>query len=197
MVMATMKNRSQVYIMDANNLDYIEGEFIRLTTDGGSFPAWSPDGSQIVYMSFSQTQMWFDLYVYDMATDTHTQITDLGKIPDEPTWAPNGSIIYHRVTLGSRGLRQTNLDGSVDLDISTDSLVPRDPTRGFLHSVPEIQEYTDVVDLVREPVGNVFVLDVYEDREQTNPDGSVTNLPDTVLKDADGIFATFFPLSEW
>jgi TolB protein len=61
----------------------------RLTTDASdTAPAWSPDGSQVAFVS-ARSGNW-EIYVSDVATGQETRITDHPADHSAPTWSPDG-----------------------------------------------------------------------------------------------------------
>ncbi len=52
-------------------------------------PAWSPDGSQIAYLSFETNLP--RIYIQEIATGQRRQITDFPGINSSPVWSPDGS----------------------------------------------------------------------------------------------------------
>ena len=52
-------------------------------------PSWSPDGTQIAYVSFETTRP--RIYIQDLATGAREQITDFTGINSSPIWSPDGS----------------------------------------------------------------------------------------------------------
>lgn len=63
--------------------------------DEGAFPAWSPDGTKLVYAH--ETDNGSRLFIYDFATQTNTQLTESGngQIYDDthPEWSSDGKYI--------------------------------------------------------------------------------------------------------
>ncbi len=51
-------------------------------------PSWSPDGSQIAYVSFES--MLPRLYIQELATGERRQITNFSGINSSPVWSPDG-----------------------------------------------------------------------------------------------------------
>lgn len=51
-------------------------------------PSWSPDGSQIAYVSFESTLP--RLYIQELATGARRQITNFSGINSSPVWSPDG-----------------------------------------------------------------------------------------------------------
>lgn len=52
-------------------------------------PTWSPDGSQIAYVSFESTRP--RIYIQDLASGSRERITDFPGINSAPAWSPDGS----------------------------------------------------------------------------------------------------------
>jgi TolB protein len=76
-------------------------------------PAWSPDGSQIAYVSF-ETDLP-RIYIQNLATGQRRQVTNFSGINSSPVWSPDGR----------RLAMVLSKDGSPDvyvLDLQTDQL---------------------------------------------------------------------------
>lgn len=76
-------------------------------------PAWSPDGSQIAYVSF-ETDLP-RIYIQDLASGQRRQVTNFPGINSSPVWSPDGSKLAMVLSK----------DGSPDiyaLDLSTNEL---------------------------------------------------------------------------
>jgi Tol biopolymer transport system component len=60
-----------------------------LTTDSSdTAPAWSPDGTQIAFIS-ARSGNW-ELYLTQAATGEQTRLTDQPSADVAPTWSPDG-----------------------------------------------------------------------------------------------------------
>ena len=96
-----------LYIMDENGANPT-----RLTTDASdNTPAWSPDGSQVAFMS-SQDGNW-EIYVVDLANPEPRRLTTNPANDGLPAWSPDGQRIAF---LSDRGgiwaIHLMNPDGS-------------------------------------------------------------------------------------
>jgi serine/threonine-protein kinase len=101
-----------------------DGELRTMRADGsgsqplgivGRSPTWSPDGSQITFMS-ERDGSW-EIYVYDVASQNSRRVTSCSSNCRWPTWAPDGrAVIYHSTTgpttVTADTLWITYLDGS-------------------------------------------------------------------------------------
>lgn len=98
----------QPYIM---NLD--TGNLRRLFTDGYcDSPAWSPRGDKIVF-TMRQGRETYDLYVYDLAADKITRLTEDGRTNENPSWSPDGRfIVYSSASAARSDIRMIAIDGS-------------------------------------------------------------------------------------
>lgn len=76
---------------------------------GGRNPVWSPDGTKI---AFNTGDSWrnSDIYIYDIESDTRTQITTHNSLDEYPAWSPDGKkLVFSSARDG--------VDGSQDLYI--------------------------------------------------------------------------------
>ena len=70
-----------------------DSEAVQLT-DGNGYdyqPDWSPDGKQVVYVSYQKDAM--ELWLLEVASGKTTQLTNSGAVNLEPRWAPDGKRI--------------------------------------------------------------------------------------------------------
>jgi WD40-like Beta Propeller Repeat/RTX calcium-binding nonapeptide repeat (4 copies) len=77
----------QIYTMNANG----SGQQQITTTGNNSQPAWSPDGSQIAFVSdrSGTKQIW----VMSSNGGGQTRLTNDGNVDTAPAWSPDGSLI--------------------------------------------------------------------------------------------------------
>ncbi len=84
----------------------------RLTTDPGhpfNF-TWSPDGRSIAYDSRQNGNL--DIYVMDVRTNEHRQLTFDGSKDRWPIWSPNGQwIVFVSDRAGSAGIYRMDANG--------------------------------------------------------------------------------------
>lgn len=74
-------------------MDY-DGDHAKTLTADASIalsPAWSPDGTQICYMSFKEKQPF--LYVYNLKTGKQFKVSGLPGLNSAPAWSPDGEKI--------------------------------------------------------------------------------------------------------
>ncbi|MFJ7679526.1 prolyl oligopeptidase family serine peptidase [Peribacillus sp. NPDC097198] len=82
-------------------VDIVNGEFILLTENlTNSHPnAWSPDGSQIAYISGeprkSDLDLFTDIYIMDVKTKISRKVTGSSGYYRDPKWSPNGEFLSY------------------------------------------------------------------------------------------------------
>lgn len=89
---------------------------INLTDDPGDYywPAWSPDGKQIAFVSRSdEGQGDFDVYVVSADGTGRRRLADTREDDWQPTWSPDGQSLIFVADYGShQQLYSINADGS-------------------------------------------------------------------------------------
>ncbi len=88
----------------------------QLTTDASEAvvhvsPAWSPDGTRVVYCRVQNTRA--DIEVFDLATQTTVRLTDDWFNDLDPVWSPSGRYVYFSSNRGGGlNLWRVAVDGS-------------------------------------------------------------------------------------
>jgi WD40-like Beta Propeller Repeat len=137
----------------------VDGSAIQeLTSAHGfhSFPAWSPDASQIAYVAFDGTNA--NIYVMNAdGSDSH-QVTEDPAHEDAPTWSPDGRLIAFTSEGGSRdpGIYTISPDGSGVTELAHDP----DPANLGIAWSPDGAELALVSIRGQGNDRNVYVLDV-------------------------------------
>lgn len=90
-------NGLSLYLMDAdggNMRPLHERENSHIPTPG-SYPTWSSDGTKIAWHQCVNCQLGtnYELFTYDVATDSVTRLTDNHTSETHPTWSPDGRQI--------------------------------------------------------------------------------------------------------
>ena len=106
----------EVFVMDVDG-----GNLTQLTTEGDSRPAWSPDGSQIAFVSYRNGGL--EIFVMDADGSNQAQLTS-NAIPAQDSfyyifWIPNGKHLvfmagnqeetYNTFIMGADGSNVTQL----------------------------------------------------------------------------------------
>jgi Tol biopolymer transport system component len=87
--------RDQLYLLDATALDDPQTNIDNLQplVEDAYFPAWSPDGTQIAYVT--DTGLGDEIIIMDLTTGETHNLTRNRYISDtHPEWSPDGETIY-------------------------------------------------------------------------------------------------------
>ena len=95
---AVRGSHHNVWVMNADG-----SGLTQITTDGrSSSPAWSPDGSQIVFLrrvkSPSDPWQQTDVFVMDANGTNRARLTETRRFEYAPTWSPDGTLILFEQT---------------------------------------------------------------------------------------------------
>src|SRR5947209_2585315 len=72
----------------------IDSDAAKQLTDGPGYdyqPDWSPDGKNIVYVSYQNDAL--ELWLLELSTGKATQLTNQSAVNVEPRWSPDGTKI--------------------------------------------------------------------------------------------------------
>jgi Tol biopolymer transport system component len=174
----------EIYVIEPNGFAQT-----RITIDGGTSPAWSPNGSKIAFERNG------DIYIMNANGLGVTQVTSDTTFDGEPSWSPDGSKI---VFIGSPStfdpgeIYIINTDGSGLTQLTSDSLYDTGPVWS-----PDGSK----IAFSREPEGGspeIFVMnangtgliqltnnDAIDDSPDWSPDGSKIVFSSTLDGDAD------------
>ena len=111
----------------------IDSNTAQQLTDGPGYdyqPDWSPDGKNIVYVSYQKDAI--ELWLLDLATGKPQQLTSGGAVNVEPRWSPDGKrIVFVSTSYNKRfhvfraDVRGAQLENVVRLTGETKSMLPR------------------------------------------------------------------------
>jgi TolB protein len=106
----------RVFLDESQNLIAAEKQQLTNTAGDKFYPAWSPDGGQIVYAADSgDAENKFDLYVMDANGENQTLLVAQPGDDTEPAWSPDGNWIVFTSDSRSDGILQLHIvkpDGS-------------------------------------------------------------------------------------
>ena len=92
-----------------------------------SDPAWSPDGSQLVFAS-NEVGNW-EVYVMEELDPEYRRLTNVASTNSEPAWSPDGSrIVFMSDRDGDQELYLMNADGSGVIQLTNNSHMDYQPS---------------------------------------------------------------------
>jgi Tol biopolymer transport system component len=107
----TSNGYPQIYVMNADGSDLTQ-----LTRDPSSQyldPAWSPDGTRIVFARWSDDGISSGLYLISADGDGETRVTDSAALDSSPSWFPDGSaLLFKRDIEGQTQLMVVKTNGT-------------------------------------------------------------------------------------
>lgn len=75
------------------------------------YPTWSPDGTRIAFMYVQDKDNW-DVFTVEVATGAVFRVTSDAAVDANPTWTPDGKILFNSNRGGQWGAYTVNPDGS-------------------------------------------------------------------------------------
>ena len=114
-----------IYVMGAT------GENVRRLVDGGFFPTWSPDDTQIAYANHTFVVPWQlnnprEIWIVDVASGDTRMLTGEGI---QPAWSPNGLRVAYFVIGegGQRDVATMSVDGGQAIPVTNDEALDWSP----------------------------------------------------------------------
>lgn len=148
----------------------------RLTNDSfyQADPAWSPDGRHLAYSSDKPGTQ--DLFVYDMETDTHQQLTSLDDAVVAAAWSPDGSKItvqnQDRDTLTIEvDISEDGVEAGEVQTVVEDLFLPGRPTWSPDGSMLALGALDQFSDRYREGTSKILTVDLETGEQTYHPPG--------------------------
>ncbi len=123
-----------IYVMDANGSNQIN--LTKTTAKGGwpdfgdVYPAWSPDGKKIAFISWrdASTSDGTDVYVMDSDGSNQVKLTNNPAFDWHPDWSPDGTkIVFHSNRIGNEEIYVMDADGSNLVNLTNNPAFDVDP----------------------------------------------------------------------
>jgi TolB protein len=124
---STRDGNFEIYSMNDDGTNVV-----RLTRSEGwsRFPAWSPDGSVIVFSSNRKHRGGFELYTIspDSALNFPTVITETRNVNVRANWSPDGKqLVFHSSRGGPYEIWKMNADGSGAVNLTNSDKLEDEP----------------------------------------------------------------------
>ncbi|NJN65939.1 MAG: DUF5050 domain-containing protein [Chloroflexaceae bacterium] len=119
-----------LYLMNVDG----DGEVTRLTNDTAEefFPAWSPDGAKVAFVSDRDSPSGYEIYTINADGSGMQQLTTIGGDSGSPTWSPDGTRIAFQsgngVSPGSYEIYVMDADGTNQAPITSNSAMDYRPS---------------------------------------------------------------------
>lgn len=123
---AYVVKRGNIYELQIADADGANGFFVLRSNEPILSPAWSPDGSQLAYVSFEQKKPI--VYVHSLRNGHRRVVANFKGSNSAPAWSPDGSTLA--VTLSRAGGSQLFLvspDGSNVRRLTRSSAIDTEP----------------------------------------------------------------------
>jgi Tol biopolymer transport system component len=120
------QDTGEIYVMNADG-----SELTRLTHNlvNDSFPAWSPDGTQIAFGTSRDANG--EVYVMNADGSGQTNLTNHSAGDGAPTWSPDGRrIAFNSNRDGNSEIYIMNADGSGQFPLTNNSVTDENPAWG-------------------------------------------------------------------
>ena len=142
----TARHRNSVWIDDLATRRVVRVSAPGAASAQAEYPAWSPDGRHLAFLSDARTKGRDSLYVSDMNGGNVRLVAALGGLPQRLTWSPDGkrlAFLYiahpHRLAGAlAAGARDVGVIGSVT---DEQQIATVDLSNGALHLVTPGDDY--------------------------------------------------------
>ena len=113
------------YSLEVADVDGQNPQSLLVSSEPIMSPAWSPDGSQIAYVSFEKKKA--QIFTVSVATGKRRLLTDFAGINGAPAWSPNGREMavvlskggapkIYRIDLNSGDMKQLTFGEAIDTE---------------------------------------------------------------------------------
>nr|WP_035894096.1 Tol-Pal system beta propeller repeat protein TolB [Legionella oakridgensis] len=115
----------QKYSLEVADVDGHNPQSLLISTEPIMSPAWSPDGTQIAYVSFEKKRA--QIFTVNVATGNRRLVTNFPGINGAPAWSPDGRELavvlskegtpkIYRVDLASGAMKQLTFGDAIDTE---------------------------------------------------------------------------------
>lgn len=124
-VLVHRSGENSKYSLEVADMDGYNPQSLLVSASPIMSPSWSPNGSQIAYVSFEKKRP--QVYIVDVANGRRRLITDFTGINGAPAWSPdgrelavvlskNGSPKIYIVNLATGNMRQVTFGDAIDTE---------------------------------------------------------------------------------
>jgi TolB protein len=93
---ATQAQMTAFYVLPSFSARTQSPRLMVRNEQASTIPEWSPNGEQLAFSMRSATNPIDQLFLFDIATNQLTQLTDSPVIQYAPTWSPNGTQLVYQ-----------------------------------------------------------------------------------------------------